>query len=122
MKKYILSLMDVCGNRINKTLHTIHMRLKLSTQKQDKFSTLKVEVKLPLLKEKLHVHDRKKTTTKFVHLPKCPAELKTSYNEQIAKREAEKMAKRQQSKIRAYKCMFCPYWHLTHKINKLKLH
>lgn len=24
--------------------------------------------------------------------------------------------------LRAYKCQYCPYWHLTHRKNKLSLH
>lgn len=122
MKTFISLLTVVCGNRIRKTLHTIHTLLKSLIQKQGKSSTLKVEVVLPSLKVKSPTPAHKKTTTKFLHLPKCPVLLKTSYNEQIAKREAEKMSKRQLSKIRAYRCEFCPNWHLTHKKNKLAMH
>lgn len=122
MKTLILSLMAVCGSRTNKILHIILTLLRLSTQRQVKSDTSKVEVVLPSLKVKSPTLVHKKITTKFLHLPKCPVLLKTSYNEQIAKSEAEKMSKRQLSKIRAYRCEFCPNWHLTHKKNKLVMH
>ena len=71
------------------------------------------------LKTKVVVTKQKKTST-YQRLPKCPAMLKTSYREQLAKSEAEKMSKKSISKIRAYKCEHCDYWHLTHKKNYIK--
>ena len=75
-----------------------------------------VKVEQPAKKEPV------KQKPKKVHFPKCPATLKTSYNEQLAKQEAEKIGKRTLTKLRAYKCQFCDYWHMTHKSNKLKMH
>lgn len=66
--------------------------------------------------------ESKKEKPKKLYFPKCPATLKTSYNEQIAKQEAEKVGKRTLTNLRAYKCEFCDYWHMTHKKNKLKMH
>ena len=67
----------------------------------------KIEIKLPPIK----VFVQKK---KFIKKPKCPVKFKTSYNEEIAKKEAVKMTKGK-LKLRAYRCEFCPHWHLTHQ-------
>lgn len=114
--------MVACGNRISKILHTILTLLKSLVSKQGKSDILKVEVELPLSKEKSVREEIKKPTTKFQYLPKCPVMLKTSYNEQVAKREAEKMSKKNGAKLRGYKCQFCDFWHLTHKKNKVTMH
>jgi len=50
----------------------------------------------------------------------CPVVLKVSYDEKRSKEKAK--ITKSINKIRAYKCEFCPYWHLTHKKNKLNFH
>lgn len=54
-------------------------------------------------------------------LPLCLSKNKVSFTEEKAKARAEQLTRAGQ-KMRAYRCMFCPYWHLTHKKNKLNLH
>lgn len=49
-------------------------------------------------------------------LCKCPQNGKSSMVEMDAKQRAKKLG------IRAYRCEFCPHWHLTHKKDKLKMH
>lgn len=112
--------MVVCGNKINKILHIIHTLLKSSTSKQDKCSTLKVVQELPLYKVKSRKHVHKKRITKLP--PKCLIMNKISYTETRVKKQAEKVSKRVGTKLRAYKCEYCDYWHLTHKSNKLTMH
>ena len=62
---------------------------------------------------------RKKPKRKF--LGKCVITGKSSYEEKRCK-EAAIRKTAGSLKIRAYKCQFCDYWHLTHKSNKLKMH
>lgn len=50
---------------------------------------------------------------------KCPVTDKICRSEQNAKRYAEN---KKTVKLRAYKCQFCPAWHITHKKDKLKMH
>lgn len=85
------------------------------------FEEKPVKVEQPVEKAK-PVSEPKKEKPQKLYLPKCPATLKTSYNEQLAKQEAEKIGKRTLTNLRAYKCQFCDYWHVTHKKNKLKMH
>jgi len=54
-------------------------------------------------------------------LPRCLSKDKISYNESDAKAKAIQLTVGNQ-KMRAYACFFCPYWHLTHKKNKLNMH
>ncbi len=59
---------------------------------------------------------------KFTKLPKCPVEMKTSFMEKMAKKEAVRLSKKNHAKMRAYRCMFCDYWHLSSKKNNLTKH
>jgi hypothetical protein len=119
MKKYILSLMDVCGNKIRKMRRFFHTQSRSSTREQGKSNSSAVVQELPLLKEKSRVHAHNKYTTRG--FPKCPVNGKISYREQKAKEVAIKKTNKL-TKIRAYKCEFCPHWHITHKKNKLTKH
>jgi len=51
---------------------------------------------------------------------RCPVEDKICRSEQNAKARAS--AGGVDVQLRAYKCQFCPSWHLTHKKNKLTFH
>lgn len=54
--------------------------------------------------------------TKIRRSSQCSATLKACLPEEGAKKSAEKFAKTSvNGQMHAYKCMFCPYWHLSHK-------
>lgn len=60
-------------------------------------------------------------TKKNIYKPKrCPINHKISHTEQEAKDRARASGRYVQ--LRAYKCEFCPAWHMTHKKNKLTMH
>jgi hypothetical protein len=58
----------------------------------------------------------KQVVKKKVYLPKCPITGKLSRTEHRAKEKAKNEG------LRAYRCAFCPHWHLTHKADKMRLH
>ena len=60
----------------------------------------------------------KKKYTNKVH--KCPVVHKICHTEQEAKLRAKSNVG--YIMLRAYKCEFCPSWHVTHKKNKLTFH
>lgn len=51
----------------------------------------------------------------------CPVTEKLQRTEKGAKLAAKRLSVKQRP-IRAYKCEYCPAWHLTHKSNHLTMH
>lgn len=81
--------------------------------KQDTIQVLEKAKKVP----ESEVRYRQVEKQRRLRLPECPVKFKTSYNEEIAKKEAKRL-EGGKLKLRAYHCEFCPHWHLSHK--KLK--
>ncbi len=117
MNKYLLSLMGAYGNKINKIKHFIRTAWKWLTSKQDKSDTLEVVQKLNSSTDTSRKVAIKKHTIK--RFPLCPVTQKISREEKQAKLKAKAS---KGIHLRAYKCEFCPYWHLTHKKDKKKFH
>lgn len=65
----------------------------------------------------------KKVLPKTPRKPRvCMVTSKKCRTEQQAKDNAVRNAANSLNGLRAYKCPFCDWWHLTHKKNKLKMH
>ena len=101
----------VCKKIINKIKQIIFTSFKSPKDKQ---------VKPNILSAKHRNYTRRRNIVKK-RLPRCPVKDKFCYNEILAKQMANKKTN-QIDKIRAYKCEFCNYWHLTHKPDKKKWH
>lgn len=112
---YIYSQMVACGKRIKEKALLTLTQLKLWTPKQEPLDILEVVQKSASLAVVSPTYERKKHTTK-PRVRKCLRTDKLCRSERAAKRRARSMG------LRAYKCEFCPYWHLTHVKNKLRLH
>lgn len=104
-----------------KLVTNILTRWKWSTSKQEQSDISKVVQESSLLTEKYRTFVPKKRTTRFKARGLCPITNKVKRTEQEAKNRVAKN-KFHYLNLRAYKCEFCPAWHLTHKKNKLTFH
>lgn len=103
-------------NIFKKLLYNFLLIFKRKQQKKDKLISVLKDAK-KVLESEVRYRQRKKKR----RLPKCPVQFKTSYSEETAKKEASRL-EGGKLKLRAYRCEFCPHWHLTHQSNRLKRH
>lgn len=126
MKKYIYLQMVVLGKLIKRLVTNTHTPLKLSTSKQEQLGTLEVAQKLSSLKDKSPIFvPKRRTTNKRKKLYK--ARGKCPVTDKINRTEANTKKKVRDNRLhgltlRAYKCEFCPHWHLTHKKDRITFH
>ena len=93
---------------------TVYVHIPNLTGKDSVFiNGEKVLLKTPTVDTVEQVTLKKEKKKKLV---KCIQNGKVSMEEADAKKRANKLG------LRAYKCEFCPHWHLTHKKDKLKMH
>lgn len=112
--------MAACGRRISAAARRIHIALKSLIWKQEQSAISPVAPASPSSKAPSRTSARKKRTTK-PRAKLCHVTGKVCRKEKAAKETA---ARRSNAylKLRAYKCFYCFFWHLTHSKNKLTLH
>lgn len=123
MHEKIFILTDGCMWEINKETGNEHPHaVEVVDLETGAVRYIKSGSRIKLSKEKsqISVVRRHITSQRKKKVQRCPVLNKICRTEQGSKEYARR--RHNQVWLRAYKCEFCPAWHITHKKNKLTMH